>query len=400
MLGQNNEYLLNINRSLVVQNLQRNKVTTRSQLSKTLGLTPPSITKIVNELIEKNLVEETGYLAGEKGRRSVGIKLKGEHRLIGVKLSRRNFSVGVFDFNAEIFDHYSEKFDNEPLAVILPRIQKKVEAYIAQYPNAVAVGMAVPGPYLEKESRIAMVTETQGWAEVNLQTEFAEKFSLPVIIKHDANSGALAQWWFGKHQNLREETLVHFLVGEGVGAGVIVDGEIRSGDNGVAGEIGHVSIDVTGSRCDCGNYGCLELYCSSISFVKHAKSMLPKYPGSMLNQYSGLRAGNIFEAARSGDELALRLTQEAGTYIGYGLVTLINAYDPSIIVISDEMTGGGEIILQEAQAVVQARVTAHLASRVKIQLSEFSHEPILYGAAAIAIDYCLKNPLRIPDIEQ
>ncbi|WP_099206050.1 ROK family transcriptional regulator [Scatolibacter rhodanostii] len=395
MLGQNNENLLQINRSLVVQNLQQNKVMTRAQLSKRLGLTPASITKIVGELIEKNLIEEIGFQVGEKGRRSIGIRLKNQYLLIGAKLSRRNFSVGVFNFNGEIMDYYTEKLAVQPLKPILEKIKEKIREYIDKYPKTAAIGLAVPGPYLEKESRIVLVTETEGWEQINLKEEFAEGFDRPVIIKHDANSGALAEWWFGKHSTLSGGTLVNFFVGEGIGAGVIVDGEIMSGDTGTAGEIGHVSINAEGLRCDCGNFGCLELYCSSLSLVKRTQKRLHQYPNSRLCKIDKLKAEDVFAAAESGDELAIRMVEESGKYMGYGLVTLMNVYDPSTIVISGEMARGGERILKEAVDVVKERVSPYFASKVKIQLSAFSKDPILYGAAAVAIDYCLKNPLYL-----
>lgn len=391
MHGQNNEDIFYMNRSLVIQYLQKNKVTTRAQLSKALKLTPASITKIVNELIEKKLIEETGFISGDMGRRSVGIKLKQNFRIIGVKLSRRNFSIGVFGFNAEVFETYRESFHDESLDIILDKIKEQLESLLRKYTNSVAIGMAVPGPYLEHESRIVLVTETKGWDKINLREAFADQFDVPVIIRHDANSGALSEWWFGDYDN--NGTLIHFLVGEGVGAGIIDKGRILTGTNGIAGEIGHVSINIDGPRCGCGNYGCLEQYCSSLSFIKQAAIELPKYPESRLNGYENLKARHIFDAAYKGDDLACRLVKKAGRYIGYGVVTLINCYDPSTIVISNDMARGGEMLLEEVVKVVAERVSNYFAERVKICLSKFTEDPILYGAAAVAMDYCLRHPL-------
>ncbi|MFV0400218.1 MAG: ROK family protein [Oscillospiraceae bacterium] len=400
--GQNNENLLNINRSLIVQHLQRDKVCTRSQLSKALGLTPASITKTVAGLMENGLVEEIGFVQGEKGRRSIGITLRADLcKLIGVKLSRRNFSVGVFDMTGENFGVHSESFsEDELLPGVLDKIIQVIEGYMSRFDNVAAIGVAVPGPYLVKESRMVLVTETIGWKEVNLQEYLGSAFSVPVIIRHDANSGALAEWWFGTQIHQQGETLIHYLVGEGVGAGIIIDGEILTGDNGIAGEIGHVSIDVNGPHCTCGNRGCLELYCSSLAFVKHAKSKLPEHPESTLTRYGSLTFSSIFEAANQGDRFAISLVRRAGRYIGYGAAAMINTYDPSTIVISNDMAGGGQTLLEEALAVVRERIAPHIAENVSIELSRFPNDPILYGAAAVAIDFCLKRPEILMEMQK
>jgi predicted NBD/HSP70 family sugar kinase len=172
-----------------------------------------------------------------------------------------------------------------------------------------------------------------------------------------------------------------------------------TGDQGVAGEIGHISVDIHGKRCGCGNYGCLEMYCSSISFVKNAQQALKNNRSSILNKYHPLKASIIFEAAAQNDELALELVKQAGQYIGYGVVNLINSYDPSTVVISNDMAQGGQRILDEVKAVVKERVLDTIAQKVNIELSSFKNDPILYGAAAVAIDYCLKHPLILKNIE-
>lgn len=392
--GQNNEETVNRNRSLIVQYLQRNTICTRAQLSKELDLTPASISKTISVLIESGVVEETGYIPGEKGRRSVGIRLNTDsYRIIGARLSRRSFSIGVFDFKGEQFDSNSQSFDeNENLLNTIANIQKTIKSYLDKYHNVVAVGIAVPGPFLEQDGKILLITEMNNWQVIDIIKEFEDKFDVPVIIRHDANSGALAEWWFGSQMQHPNGTLIHFLVGEGVGAGIIINGNILSGDRGTAGEVGHISVDVEGEKCSCGNKGCLERYCSSIAFVKHAKKQLKDNPQSQLNFYSNLTASMIFQAAFQGDELAIRLVKRVGRYIGYGVINLINAYDPSTIVISNEMSGGGEILLNEVISVVKERIHKEIFEKINIELSMFPNDPILYGAAAIAIDYCLKNP--------
>ncbi len=395
MVGQNNDNIFNINRSLVIQFLQKSKVTTRSQLSKALDLTPAAITKIVQELVEYNIIEETGYFAGEKGRRSVGIKLKQDFLFIGARISRRNFSIGIFDFNAIIYEYHEEEFEDVELSYILVKLQSLMKSYIDKFGNIVSIGIAVPGPYLENESKIVLVTETKDWENVNLKSEFEGVFDIPLTIMHDANSCALADWWFGDYAFSKTGILVHMLIGEGVGSGMVINGDIFTGNDGVTGELGHVSIDINGPKCQCGNYGCLESYCSSLAIEKRAQTLLSKYPNSMLHSHYKISYGDIFKHANEGDELSLIIIKEAGKYIGCGVVNIINMYNPSIIVLSNQMVRDSSIILPEIIKVVDERIPSSFRDNVKIVTTNFIDDPTLYGAAAVAMDYCLKNHMSL-----
>lgn len=383
-----------MNQALVVQYLQVNGVSTRAQMSRALGLTQASLSKITAALINNGIVEEKGFVSGEKGRRSVGVALSSERiKVVGIKLSRRYFSVGVFNLSGVAYDVQTQNFTVDHTSdEIFSRIKAAVDDYLRRNDNVVAIGVAVPGPYQKNSGKILLMTEMKDWENIRLKDEFEGMFELPVIVGHDANQGALSNWWLNANMKRRSGTLVHFLVGEGVGAGVIVDGNVMTGDQGIAGEVGHISVDVNGDRCACGNYGCLEMYCSSIAFVKHANEQLAAHPHSILNRFPALTVDHIFNAAQMDDPLAVELVKRAGRYIGYGVVTLINAYDPSTVVISDLMAKGGDILLNEVNAVVRERVIKSVFEGVSIELSRELSDSILVGAAAAAIHYCLERP--------
>lgn len=392
--GTNNEDVSMKNRSLIVQYLKRNGVSSRAEISKAIGLTQASVSKIMAVLIEYGIVKEVGFISGEKGRRSVGVSLiEDNYKVIGVKLSRRSFSVGVFDIGGNLYDVRSENIDEfQESQYIINRIKSSINEYLDKFDNIVVVGIAVPGPYQRHQGKIALITEMNNWLDIEFKEEFENEYSIPVIIEHDANAGALAEWWFGTQCKDIDGTIVHFLVGEGVGAGVLVNGDIFYGAQGIAGEIGHISVDVNGDRCRCGNYGCLEMYCSSLAFVKHAKAMLKNHSDSVLNKCYRLTVDEIFQAARMNDKFALELVKRAARYIGYGVVNIVNAYDPRIIIISNSMSKGGQMILDGVYEVVKERVLESLYKNLDIVISNFDADPILYGAAAVAIDYFLKRP--------
>jgi predicted NBD/HSP70 family sugar kinase len=392
--GAKNEDLLFLNSAMITQYLKRNGICSRVELSRATALTPASISKTVSMLIECGIVKEVGLISGKKGRRSIGLSLvEDRYLVIGVKLSRRSFSVGVFDIGGNMYDVFSEAIEEkQEFGYTMERIKSVIDRYLERFSNVVVIGLAVPGPFQRTEGKIALMTEMNNWFDLPLVDEFVNAYSIPVIIEHDANAGAYAEWWFGAHSTVQKGTLVYFLVGEGVGAGVLVNGSILYGSQGVAGEVGHISVDVSGEKCACGNRGCLEMYLSSIAFVKHATKLLPKHPDSVLNGYSNLTSDDIFSAAEAGDQFAIELVKRAGMYLGYGIVTIVNAYDPSIVVVGNSMAKGGQRILNAAKAVVKERILPAIYKDLKIVLSDFSEDPILLGASAVATDYFLKNP--------
>jgi predicted NBD/HSP70 family sugar kinase len=391
-IGKNNSDLTEMNRSAVVKILQQQDVCSRADIARQTGLTQAAITKIVASMMEMGIVSEIGIITGSDNRRSIGLRLNADrHQIIGVKFAREMFAVGVFDISGKIYTQSETKYSlEENPQNVLSAMKEQIHNMLNNYKNVVSIGLAVPGPYLRDEGRIAVVTRMTAWHTINFIEEFKEEFHKPVFIEHDANAGAFAEWLFGGHgQSLH--TLAYFLVGEGVGCGIIERGRLFLGVQGSACELGHVSVDVSGPRCECGNYGCLEMYCSASALWKKAQKHVPEcLPRG--KQQSSDDCNAIFEAARAGNQKALDVVRETAEYIGYGCVTLINGYNPDIIIIGDVVSQGGDLLMPTIYEVVKQRVIPELHTRVQIKISNLKVDPTLYGAAAIATNKVLQLP--------
>ncbi len=388
----NNSDMNEAHRSVIVKLLQQKELCTRAEIAKLTGLTQASITKIVSSLIDMGIVLEVGSVKGEGNRRAIGLRLNSEeNRVIGIKFSRWLIEAGVFDISGKNYSRDSFEFDmNEDPAKVLSKLKSNIHEMLEKHKNIVAVGMAVPGPYLRQEGHIAIVTRMSKWHDVDFVKEFKDEFSRPFFIEQDANSGAMAEWWFGNHEKPME-SLAYMLVGEGVGSGIVENEKLILGKLGAASEVGHMSIDVNGKRCECGNYGCLEMYCSAPVMLQRAKQEMPEI---FSKKHEGRTREHemIFEAARQGNKKALALLKEMARYISYGCVNLINAYNPDIIVIGDLMAKAGDLILEDIKNFTEERAIPELYEKTKIMISELEVDPTLYGAAAIATDRVLRKP--------
>ncbi len=388
----NNSDLTEVHRSEIVKILQQKEVCSRAEIAKITGLTQASITKIVGNLIDMGIISESGLIKGNGNRRAIGVKLNSDrYRVIGVKFGRHLIIAGVFDISGKLYEQREIEFDlAQDAKVVIGSMKAQIHTLLEEFDNIVAIGVALPGPYLRSEGRIAMVTRMPVWHDVNFLEELKDEFDKPVFIEQDANAGALAEYWFGNHGRPLH-TLAYFLVGEGVGSGIVDNGNLLLGEQGAASEIGHISIDCHGPRCECGNYGCLELYASVPVLLKKAKQEVPELftndPRHRIEE-----CGRIFEAARSGNIRASALVEEMAKYIGYGCVTLINAYNPDIIVIGDMMAMGGDLLLPEIKKTAKERTIAELFDNTVIKMSALTIDPVLYGAAAIATDRVLARP--------
>ena len=386
------------NRSNILQHLYHHGVSSRAQIAQALALTPAAITKITARLIEAGVIEEAGDMEGRKNRRSIGLKLDtARFHVIGVKFARSLVQIGVFDLaGTPLSTETLPTVREDTIASTIADIHARVERLIAADRAIVAVGMAVPGPYLRRVGRIAVVSGMQGWRSVNFLEEFQHAFSVPVFIEHDARAGVLAHSLFDPDCPL-EDDLAYYLIGEGVGLGVIEGGQLVNGAIGAATEIGHISIDVNGRPCDCGNYGCLERYCSASAI--HA--MLAD-DGTVVPDAGELThaeaCNRLFAAADGGNARAESMVREIGRYVGYGCVIIFNAFNPRRIIIGDIISGGGRILLDEVRSVVAERAIPEIVSSTAITLSGLTADATLAGSAAVAVTQFLDHPSIFFDV--
>lgn len=381
------------NRSRIMQHLYHHGISSRAQIAKALRLTPAAITKITAQLIEAGAIEETGGLEGEKNRRSIGLALDNTHfHVIGVKFARSLVQIGVFDLAGHASSLTTLPYvSNDTIDETIATVHDTIERLLNDDPTILAIGMAVPGPYLRENGHTAVVSSMQGWRAVNFISEFAESFRVPVLIEQDARAGVLANYLFDPETEAGNANLAYYLVGEGVGTGIIDNGRIINGSLGTATEIGHVSIDVNGRPCDCGNIGCTERYCSTPAIhqmIIDDGTLIPD--AATMSHTEACR--KLFTLANAGNETALGMIRTIGRYVGYGCLIIFNAFNPRTIVIGDIVSEAGQPLLDEVKRIVKERAIPEIYASTTIRLTSTPTDAAVLGAAAVAISYFLDHP--------
>ncbi len=397
--GFNLEDVQELNRALVIRLLRKLRVCSRAELAHLSGLKQATISNIIADLITWNLVTETGIIEGKKGRRSIGISLNTDlYKVIGVRLARKYYSIGLFD----IFGS-SEIAFSEPIGVFeepentLSRIREAVTKIInsASSNSIIGIGVAIPGPFFRTEGRIALMTEFPGWEDISLEDELRSSFQIPVFLEHDAKAGVLAEWWIGSHSR-ETGTMIYVAAGQGIGAGIIIDGKMLRGTLGTAGEIGHMSIDYDGPKCECGNRGCLEHYCSAIAIMREVKENLVNHPESPLHADHSYKS--VVKAIEAGDPLACEVVIKAASYLGIGLVSVINAFNPDVIIIGDDLANIGRLLLTTVQNTVKKHILPSIYKNVSIELSSLAGDPSLMGISTLVVEKVLHGNSTIETI--
>ena len=397
----NQEKQQKINRTLVLRLVRQEKLASRAEIAKLSGLQRATITNIVKELIELGIVVEDGLLSGDKGRRSIGIRINGEKFCVaGVMVTREYFGVSLIGLSGEIRDTRYFKMEetdsvSESIRRITTEIHGMIEAHKQEF-QTLAVGVAGPGPYKMDGDEVVFVTNLVGWDGSPISSLLQADFNIPVYIENDANAGAFAQLW-NYEKSLSRKDMAYIVAGQGIGCGIISNGVLLKGALGIAGEIGHTTIDYCGPRCECGNYGCLEMYCSLLVFKKNIRTRLAKGEESCVREEyekkGFLTQSMLKNAMEKGDSLVKEEFDKMCEYLAVGIINVINQLNPELVIIGDSLAEiGGEYMLTKIKRKIQERVRPIIWDNLQIELNEIPENPILVGAAAIAAQRVFENP--------
>ncbi len=246
------------------------------------------------------------------------------------------------------------------------------------------IGVGAPGP-LDRKRGIVITTPNLGWSDFPLRDTVAGATGLPVRIDNDANCATLGEWWQGAARGARH--VIGMTIGTGIGGGIIVDGKLYHGSSDVAGEIGHTTIDVTGRRCKCGNYGCLEAYASGPSIAERAREAIAGDEHAFLarmvqGELSRITAATVYDAARQGDEVALDVVRETARLLGAGVANLLNIFNPEVVVLAGGVTHAGEALFEPLRREVKKRAFRPAVEAMRIVPGTLPGTAGVVGAAA------------------
>ncbi len=286
---------------------------------------------------------------------------KASELALAMDIGGTNYRVGLVDRRGKLF--YWESHPTLPergFEATAAEITGVLRDMIRRAGNAQIVGLGVgaAGPVNSKSGRIYNPPHLPGWSGISLTELWGKELKLPTWVGNDANLEALGEYRFGAGKGVRD--FVYISVGTGIGGGIITDGRLLEGARGYAGEVGHMTIDPEGPRCDCGNIGCLEALVSGTAIARKARERLAQQREGYLWQLAEgnltrVTALEVEQAAQSGDPLATEVMREAAVALAKGMVNLIHLFNPSVIAVG----GGVTKNWQRWESIVKEHVYSH-----------------------------------------
>jgi glucokinase len=296
-----------------------------------------------------------------------GSHLSPDSWIVGVDLGGTNIAVGALpaDGSRELAFHSEPTLAAEGPDAVTDRIIRAVERTIervthetgARRDQFLGVGVGAPGP-LDRARGVVITAPNLGWTDWPLRDKVHEATGLRTTLDNDANCATLGEWWLGAAKGTRNA--IGITIGTGIGGGIVIDGVLYHGASDVAGEMGHVTIDSTGRRCKCGNYGCLEAYASATAIADRAReAMAGEEPGPLWTLVGGdlalITAQSVYQAAKQGDPIAIDVVRETARYLGAGVGAFLNVLNPEVVVLAGGVVNAGDALFVPLRAEVKRR---------------------------------------------
>ena len=307
---------------------------------------------------------------------------------VGVDIGGTTVKIGIFTNEGSILRKWEIKTRKEEDGkYILEDITKSIESILNEEgiskKDVAGVGLGVPGPV--KSDGTVLKCVNLGWGIFNVEEELSKLISLPVKAANDANIASLGEMWQGGGKG--HKNIVMVTLGTGVGGGVIINGKIMDGNNGAAGEIGHIKVsDEEKDNCGCGKCGCLEQYASATGIVRSAKRLLEKTEKStVLKSIQELTAKDIFDAAKKNDEVAIELVDDFGKKLGTSLALISCVCDPEVFVIGGGVSKAGEILINSVKKHYVENAF-HASRKTDFKLAELGNDAGIFGGAWLVQD--------------
>jgi glucokinase-like ROK family protein len=385
----------------VLDEIRRADAVSRPQLVARVGLSRAVVAQRVLELVERGLVEEGDSGPSSGGRAPRLLHLRAEAgRLLVADLGATSVDAAVTDLGGKVLRHTSRTIDvAEGPELVLKRVLELFDLLEEDLPPDTGplwgIGIGVPGPVDFTSGCVVSPPIMPGWDEYPIRTRFAA-YGVPVWIDNDVNVHALGELRVGAAR--RHRTVVHVKIGTGIGAGLIIGGQIHRGIEGSAGDVGHIQVaEDSAVVCRCGKVGCLEALAGGAAIarlgVAAAFEGQSKMLARVLAERGELVAQDVGWAATHGDPASLQIIVGSARLVGSMLATLVNVLNPSLILVGGGVAGVGDVLLATIRQTVYARSLPLATRNLSIQRSMLGDRVGVIGAAAMVADQLFSREL-------
>ena len=383
-----------INRRIVLNIVRTRQPISRAEVARHTGLQRSTVSLIVDQLLGEGWVLEGAIGHSARGRRPIFLQLNNDQlRIIGVTVRPLVTRIALADVSGHFVAQETFATPEDP-GKFVRTLCRRVKTFIDREPDLPyeGIGVSLPG-------RVDMITHrltfapNLAWHDVDVKTPLEKATGLPVELENAANACALAELYFERHSG-GEDNLITVAVAEGIGTGIVVNGQLLRGPSGLAGEFGHMTIEPEGTRCRCGNRGCWEMYASNqaaLRFYAEARARNGKGKRGAASRRSSVTTfPDLIRLADEGDACAAKALERMAYYLGVGIANLVTGLTPALIVLVGEVTLGWKRIGPIVEKTVARRTVPPLKTRIVPR--DDALQPRLRGTVALVLQKYLGAP--------
>ena len=386
-----------INRSKILETIRTIGMISRIDIARTTGLSQALVTGLTADLIKEGLILEKQSGEYEGGRRPMLLALNPEGAfVVGVNLSITELSVVIVNFEGVVVASYTQSLEpiqhsvSEIAASVVVAVQACIwEANFAKE-QVSGVGIGLPG-LVDPDSGDIRFLPNYGWQNVNLKELVQSQLNHPCYIDNSSNTLALAEQWFGEGKGVDNFLVV--TIENGVGLGAVINGRIYRGQEGIAGEFGHITINPDGPECRCGKKGCVEAYAGKIAIMRDARQAVLDEQWDCENP-DHFTYEDVVGAAQNGTAVLRQLFNRAGRMLGVGISHLVTLFNPTKIIITGQGVRAGDLIFDAMDSTLDTYLSDKFGRRTtQIIVQQWTEQDWARGAGALVLQELYKSPV-------
>jgi len=397
----NKQLIKELNRAIVINTILNYGPISRTRISEFTDLGLSTVSNIVADLIKKELIYETGEEESSGGRRAILLEFNCNDRFVlGIKIGLDGIIIGLVNIKSKILNQYfipSPVKCNEKIVLetLIKAIRDLFSKNHIEAEKIVGCGIGISGLVNHKEGTLVF-SKILGWKKIRFKEFLEKEFNFPIFIDKDVNALTLAEKRFGVGKKINN--FICITIGKGVGAGIVIKGDIYHGSRGGAGDFGHIIIDKNGPLCYCGKRGCLETFSSDQFIINKIKEALSTHQDTTIKDFlkkkedlNSITVDIVLKAAQKGDIISKNIFQEVGENLAMGIVNLISLFDPELIVVGGEGVKAGKLTFPTMRKVI--RDSFPFKKEIKIVPLQPGEEGWIIGAAELVLSEVFKTPI-------
>jgi transcriptional regulator of PTS gene len=387
-----------MHRSNILRLIRTTGLISRTDLARETGLSQASVTGVTADLIQEGLIEEKQAGAYEGGRRPtlLAIRPDGVH-VVGVNMAIDQIRIVIVNFQAELKAAHTIFLDNDYYSPeeIVELMAQAIQACIWEAnfskDQIAGVGVGIPGP-VDSKRGVVKFLPNYGWEEISLKEMLQQRINHSVFIDNSSNNLAIAEYWYGSGKGM--DNFIVVTLENGVGAGMVVNGQLVRGNSGIASEFGHMCAEVGGPACRCGRNGCIEAFAGNYAFLRDARNLIGNGSWYSSDKSPGEVAfDDVLIELNHGNEALENVYRKAGMILGVGIYNLMTLLNPELVIIRGKgVQAGGALFSHMFDSIEQLKGAKFGFDQTEIVIKDWTDEDWARESGSLVLREIYKSP--------